>query len=138
MRSFCDRFRMAWRRSSHATIDARLLELELISGNLHVRFDERGVETEPRLSHYGTARRKGGNRHAQPNVTAPHLDSTDSRHSIARDEPPPRVMPKTAECGSLIEVRSVVGAVRFAIEVQKALSDKIGTDFVGATKRNSK
>src|SRR5271154_4799768 len=29
---------------------------------------------------------RGGNRHAQPNVTAPHLDSTDSRHSIARDE----------------------------------------------------
>src|SRR5271170_1188987 len=30
--------------------------------NLHVRFDERGVETEPRLSHEGTARRKGRKR----------------------------------------------------------------------------
>src|SRR5262252_1317106 len=29
------------------------------AGNLHVRFDERDVETEPRSNHYGTARRKG-------------------------------------------------------------------------------
>src|ERR1700722_638206 len=35
---WCDRFRMAWRRSSHATIDARLSELELISPRGGFRF----------------------------------------------------------------------------------------------------
>ena len=29
------------------------------AGDLHVRFDERGVETEPWLGYSGTARRKG-------------------------------------------------------------------------------
>jgi hypothetical protein len=39
---------------------------------------------------------RGGNRHARPNATAPHFDSTDPRHSIARDQRPLRVTPKSA------------------------------------------
>ena len=41
----------------------------------------RGVETELRLSHFkAPPDERGGNRHAQPNATAPHLDSTHSCH----------------------------------------------------------
>ena len=36
------------------------------AGNLHVRFDERGLETEPRRGYSGTARRKGRQRTNQP------------------------------------------------------------------------
>ena len=46
------------------------------AGNLHVRFDERGVETELWRGYLGTARRKGRQQQTEPNATAPHSDST--------------------------------------------------------------
>src|SRR6266567_8935247 len=46
------------------------------AGNLHVRFDERGVETESRSSTKAPSDERGGNRYVRPTATAPHLDST--------------------------------------------------------------
>jgi len=52
------------------------------AGDLHVRFDERDVETELRGGYSGTATdERGGNRQTEPTATAPHLDSTVSGHS---------------------------------------------------------
>src|SRR5229473_2978606 len=46
------------------------------AANPHVRFDERGVETEAWRDFQGTDRRKGRQQLGSPYTTAPHLDST--------------------------------------------------------------
>jgi hypothetical protein len=49
------------------------------AGNPHVRFDERGVETESMASYSGTSNRKGWSPlRLRLNFTAPLLDSTNS------------------------------------------------------------
>ena len=50
------------------------------AGKPHVRFDERGVETESTASYSGTSNRKGWSPlRLRLNFTAPLLDSTNSR-----------------------------------------------------------
>ena len=50
------------------------------AGKPHVRFDERGVETESMASYSGTSNRKGWSPlRLRLNFTAPLLDSTNSR-----------------------------------------------------------
>jgi len=56
------------------------------AGDLHVRFDERDVETGLRPGYVGTVRRRDGNRQAKPTATAPHLDSTVHAHLLASAE----------------------------------------------------
>ena len=52
------------------------------AGNPHVRFDERGVETESMASYSGTSNRKGWSPlRLRLNFTAPLLDSTNPRMS---------------------------------------------------------
>jgi hypothetical protein len=47
------------------------------AGNPHVRFDERGRETEPRQAGLRGRRESVGNTHRKANATAPVLDSTE-------------------------------------------------------------
>ena len=55
------------------------------AGNPHVRFDERGVETESMASYSGTSNRKGWSPlRLRLNFTAPLLDSTNPRMSRVR------------------------------------------------------
>jgi hypothetical protein len=55
------------------------------AGNPHVRFDERGVETESMASYSGTSNRKDWSPlRLRLNFTAPLLDSTKSRMSRCR------------------------------------------------------
>ena len=52
------------------------------AGKPHVRFDERGVETESTASYSGTSNRKGWSPlRLRLNFTAPLLDSTNPRTS---------------------------------------------------------
>ena len=52
------------------------------AGKPHVRFDERGVETESTASYSGTSNRKGWSPlRLRLNFTAPLLDSTNPRMS---------------------------------------------------------
>src|SRR5271169_6325733 len=50
---------------------------------------------------------RGGNRHAQPNVTAPHFDSTETRHSAVQKS---RLLEQTraVECAALFRCRCLV------------------------------
>jgi hypothetical protein len=61
------------------------LERKPDAGDSHVRFDERGVETECRAGYSGTGNRKG-RPPLRPslNITAPLLDSTNSKLSSER------------------------------------------------------
>jgi len=53
------------------------LERKPDAGKSHVRFDERGVETECKIDYSGTGNRKGRfPATAYLNITAPLLDST--------------------------------------------------------------
>ena len=58
----------------------RTLERKPDAGDSHVRFDERGVETECRAGYSGTGNRKGRPQLCPDlNITAPLLDSTNSK-----------------------------------------------------------
>src|SRR5207245_2784443 len=63
----------------------RTLERKPDAGDSHVRFDERGVETECRAGYSGTGNRKGRSP-LRPglHITAPLLDSTNSKLSSER------------------------------------------------------
>jgi len=53
------------------------------AGKPHVRFDERGVETERRAGYSGTGNRKGRSRlWPDLHATAPLLDSTNSSRGV--------------------------------------------------------
>ena len=69
----------------------------------HVRFDERGVETECMAGYSGTDNRKGRSP-LRPclNTTAPLLDSTNSERAVS---------PKTLRAAGLLPVASVGSAV---------------------------
>ena len=67
--------RLAWRGATLVGEGARSCR-EPDAGDLHVRFDERDVETERRRGYSGTARRKGRQQTNRTYATAPHLDST--------------------------------------------------------------
>ena len=52
------------------------------AGNLHVRFDERDVETEQGGTTKAPPDERGGNRYVHPTTAAPHLDFTSRRAQI--------------------------------------------------------
>jgi hypothetical protein len=103
---WCDRFRMAWRRSSHATTDAGLSELELISPRGGFRFtqsegDDREVLNRklPRDKVLGLAALKlamsSGQIYALATPSAEWPLFAHSYRSRIKDEGPQRVRNRT-------------------------------------------
>jgi uncharacterized protein YegP (UPF0339 family) len=67
----------------------------------HIRFDERDLETEETVRYSDTDKPKGSETvTAEPNSTAPDLDST--RHPFSAESPPSPVPGKVSACGSLM------------------------------------
>src|SRR5437764_11620539 len=76
------------RRAAACRVRKReILVREPDAGNLHVRFDEREVETEQGMRYLATKGKPGYSEIPPPKTTAPPLDSTGNAMGCGRSPP---------------------------------------------------